>query len=415
MAIASIFDEDGDKRLSSVIVEASADIHGWCHMSIGGAFNCGRVNIAEKLKEHPKWGGFVEGLVTGPLWNVWSNAYLSGVVTCPETCENLEQGEPCRCFPGQYDTSNLSYKEAEEIQAETEARQEAPRLVARLCKRQKEGGIYVGRSPAKLCDPEKSSGVQFSVQVASFKEPVTTKMVNGCRGERLNECVLVQIGVEDPSRGPDDFAKNIDLIYNSARAGNNILIHGGGELQEAQALAALVVAAAFRISKWEACIKVDKAGAMSKRARKLVGEVVWDDTIDKPCEEWPECDLWSLDRSQSGCGDRAVHAAKIVAVQEEKYAVRTLCELTEGECAPEGATQQSPLDDIAKAEAEGATQMCDRCLKYLPASQAVQAYEVFSRRKAPMNPEESIQCKKLSEMERQQKDINTGQSLSDMD
>ena len=114
-SIASIFDEDGDKRLSSVIVEASADIHGWCHMSIGGAFNCGRVNIAEKLKEHPKWGGFVEGLVTGPLWNVWSNAYLSGVVTCPETCENLEQGEPCRCFPGQYDTSNLSYKEAEEI------------------------------------------------------------------------------------------------------------------------------------------------------------------------------------------------------------------------------------------------------------------------------------------------------------
>ena len=115
------------------------------------------------------------------------------------------------------------------------------------------------------------------------------------------------------------------------------------------------------------------------------------------------------------CEERTVHAAKIVAIQEGEYAVRTLCELMEGEWAPEGVTRQSPLDDIVKAEAEGATQACNRCSRYLPASQAMQAHKAFRKERVPQKPEEDGQCERKSESGKQLGAMEAEQNLNDMD
>ena len=56
--------------------------------------------------------------------------------------------------------------------------------------------------------------------------------------------------------------------------------------------------------------------------------------------------------------------------------MRALCQVMGDRQIAGGSSQQEPIEP-EQAKGKGATHMCERCLKFLPASQAVQAHRMF--------------------------------------
>lgn len=109
------FSENGYTSFEDVIQIISGTLHGWCHMFIGGAWNCGSPdNVADTLIEHPEWHPWIHNAMED-IWQLWSSAMLSGVIECPRACSESTPFSECRCITKNFDLENLTYADALEI------------------------------------------------------------------------------------------------------------------------------------------------------------------------------------------------------------------------------------------------------------------------------------------------------------
>lgn len=117
LATCSILSDLVSTSFISVVKTAAGSLHGWCHMNIGGAWDCGHINVVKTIEEHPDWTWIKDCLSS--LWQLWQNSMISGVVSCPHSCSLETSFEDCRCYSRDYDLNNLSYSEAKAILTRT--------------------------------------------------------------------------------------------------------------------------------------------------------------------------------------------------------------------------------------------------------------------------------------------------------